>query len=209
MFDVLAYQKIESEIPKNVKILAATKMKSIKDIILAINYGIKLIGENYIQEAKEKYEKLNGILKDKDVSFHLIGHLQSNKLKTASEIFDCIETIDSEKIAEKINKICKKLNKKIEVMIEINFDEEQKSGIQLSKLDSLFQKIKTFDHLILVGFMAIPPIGKEEICFRKMHELKEKYKVKEISMGMSSDYKIAIKNGATIIRLGKILFGKR
>ena len=209
MFDVLAYQKIESEIPKNVKILAATKMKSIKDIILAINYGIKLIGENYIQEAKEKYEKLNGILKDKDVSFHLIGHLQSNKLKTASEIFDCIETIDSEKIAEKINKICKKLNKKIEVMIEINFDEEQKSGIQLSKLDSLFQKIKTFDHLILVGFMTIPLIGKEEICFRKMRELKEKYKVKEISMGMSSDYKIAIKNGATIIRLGKILFGKR
>jgi pyridoxal phosphate enzyme (YggS family) len=209
MFNKEEYKKIKSEIPENVKILAATKTKLINDITEAIDSGIKIIGENYVQEAEEKYEKLNSLFKEKNISFHFIGHLQSNKAKDAIKIFDCIETIDSKKLAEKINNFCKKISKKIDVMIEINFNERKKSGIKISELDSLIHKIGTFQNLNLIGLMSIPPIRKEEICFKKMKELKEKYNLKELSIGMSSDYKIAIENGSTIIRLGTILFGKR
>ncbi len=209
MFNKEVYEKIKSEIPSHVKILAATKTKPIGDIIEAINSGIRIIGENYVQEAEEKYGKLKDFFKGKSISFHLIGHLQSNKIKNAIKIFDCIETVDSEKIAERINNACNELNKKIEVMIEINFDKSKDSGIPLNELELLFYRIKDFKNLDMTGFMCIPQVGKEQECFRKMEELKRKYNVKELSMGMSSDYRIAIENGATIIRLGAILFGKR
>ncbi|OGJ12985.1 YggS family pyridoxal phosphate enzyme [Candidatus Pacearchaeota archaeon RBG_19FT_COMBO_34_9] len=209
MFNKKEYKKIKTEIPESVKILAATKTKPAEDITEAINLGVKIIGENYVQEAEEKYEKLKDLFKEKRVSFHLIGHLQTNKIKEAVRIFDCIETVDSERLAEKINKICNDLDKNIDIMIEINFEESQKSGITIEEIDSLIKKIKTFQNLNLIGFMAIPGIGKEKECFEKMKELKEKYNIKELSMGMSSDYKTAIGNGATIIRLGTILFGGR
>ncbi len=209
MFNQSVYEKIKSEIPNSVKILGVTKNKPIEDIGKAINSGIKIIGENYIQEAEEKYEKLKELFLERNISFHLIGHLQSNKTRTAIKIFDCIETIDSSKLAEKINSVCGELSKKIEIMIEINFDENQKSGIKIEELNSFVEKIKHLQNLNLVGLMCIPPIGKEKECFEKMKELKEEYNLKELSMGMSSDYKIAIENGATIIRLGTILFGER
>lgn len=209
MFNKEAYEEIKAELPNSVKILGVTKNKSIEDVIDAINSGIKIIGENYVKEAEEKYEKLKDLFKEKDISFHLIGHLQSNKVKTAVKIFDCIETLDSLKLAELINKICGKLNKKIDVMIEINFDENKKSGVNISELNSLINEIKNLENLNLIGLMCIPPIGKEKECSERMKDLKEKYQLKELSMGMSSDYKIAIENGATIIRLGTILFGER
>lgn len=209
MFNKEVYEKIKYEIPLEVKILGVTKTKSVEETVEAINSGIKIIGENYVQEAEEKHEKLKDLFKGKNVSFHLIGHLQSNKVKTAVEIFDCIETIDSIKLAELINKVCNELNKKIDVMIEINFDENQKSGINSEGLNFFIEKIRNLQNLNLVGLMCIPPIGKEKECFEKMKELKEKYNLGELSIGMSSDYKIAIENGATIIRLGKILFGER
>ena len=209
MFNQEAYEKIKIEIPSDVKILAATKTKSVEEIIEAVNSGIRIIGENYVQEAEEKYEKLKDLFKEKEISFHLIGHLQSKKAKRAIKIFDCIETIDSIKLAEKINDICRELNKKISVMIEINFNEIQKSGIQIPEISLLTNKIKNLQNINLIGLMCLPPIGKEEECFKKMKELKNEYKLKELSMGMSSDYKQAINNGSTIIRLGTILFGKR
>jgi PLP dependent protein len=209
MFNQKEYNQIISEIPENIKILGVTKTKFAEDITEAVNSGIKIIGENYVPEAKEKYEKLKDFFKEKEVSFHLIGHLQSNKVKDAVKMFSCIETIDSIKLAEKINKECIPLNKKIDVMIEINFDELQKSGIKIGELDSLISKINSLGNLNLIGLMSIPPIGKEKESFRIMKKLNEKYKFKELSMGMSSDYKIAIENGATIIRLGTILFGER
>jgi len=209
MFNKEIYESIKAEIPQEIKILAATKTKPIEDITKAINSGIKVIGENYIQEAEEKYERLKDLFKEKEVSFHLIGHLQSKKSKKAAEIFDCIESVDSIKLAEKINNACKELNKKIDVMIEVNFGEIQKSGILISELQNLIEKIKTFQNLNLIGLMCIPPIGKEEETFKKIKELKEKYSLKELSIGMSSDYKTAIKYGSTIIRLGTILFGER
>ncbi len=212
MFNKEVYKKIRSEIPQEVKILAATKTKSVEDIIDAVNSGVNIIGENYIQEAKEKYGKLKDLFSKKSISFHLIGHLQSNKIKDAAKIFDCIETIDSLKLAEKVNKICEQLNKKIGIMIEINFDKNKKSGIKISELNFLVDKIKNLQNLNLIGLMCIPSVIKEEEeeeSFRKMKELKDMYNPKELSMGMSSDYKIAIENGATIIRLGTILFGER
>jgi len=209
MFNKEVYEGIRSEIPLPVKILGVTKNKSIEEMIEAINSGIKILGENYIQEAEEKYEKLKELFQKRDISFHLIGHLQSNKVKTAVRIFDCIETLDSLKLAEKINSYCKKLNKKIDVMIEINFDENKKSGIGAEELSSFLKEIHNFQNLNLIGLMCIPKIGAGEEYFEKMKELKEKYCLKELSMGMSSDYKIAVEKGATIIRLGRILFGER
>ena len=209
MFNRKEYSKIMSEIPSYVKILAASKTKPAEDIILAVNSGIKIIGENYVQEAEEKYEKLKDLFKKKKISFHLIGHLQSNKAGKAAEIFDCIETIDSEELAKKLDQHCQKLNKKIDVMIEVNFNESQKSGIKISGIDSLIREIGSLDNLNLVGFMCIPLIGKEEEYYIQMKMLKQKYNIPQLSMGMSSDYKKAISHGTTIIRLGTILFGKR
>ncbi len=209
MFNQSAYEKIKSEIQKDIRILAATKTKSIEDITEALNSGIKIIGENYVQEAEEKHGKLKELFKERNVSFHLIGHLQSNKIKDAVKIFDCIETVDSIKLAEKINKICSELNKKIDIMLEVNFNEKQKSGIQISELNKLIGKIKNLNNINLIGLMCIPLIKEEKKCFEKMKELKEKYNLKELSMGMSSDYKLAIEYDSTIIRLGKVLFGER
>lgn len=209
MFNKKELDNIRKELPEKAKIMGVTKTKPVGDIIKAVNSGIKIIGENYIQEAEPKYEKLRGLFKENKVSFHLIGHLQSNKAKKAVEIFNCIETIDSLKLAEKINNVCENLNKKIDIMIEINFNENLKSGIRISKINYLINMVKKLQNLNLIGFMCIPPINKEKECFGKMKELKEEYKVRELSMGMSSDYKIAIENGATIIRLGRILFGER
>ena len=209
MFNNEAYGRIKAEIPPNVKILAATKTKPVEDIIEAINSGINIIGENYVQEAEEKYEKLKILFKEKNISLHLIGHLQSKKARKAAEIFDCIESIDSVKLTEKIDNACKELNKKIDIMIEINFGETQKSGVLIPELDSLIEKIKIFQNINLIGLMCIPPIGKEEETFKKMKEFKEIYHLKELSIGMSSDYKTAIAHDSTIIRLGTILFGER
>jgi pyridoxal phosphate enzyme (YggS family) len=209
MFNKEAYERIKIEIPKEVKILAATKTKSAEDVIEAINSGIKIIGENYVQEAEERYGKLKELFKEKMISFHLIGHLQSKKARKATEIFDCIQSVDSIKLAEKINNASKELNKKIDIMIEINFEEIQKSGVLTSELNPLIEKVKNLQNLNLIGFMCIPKIGKEEETYQKMKELKEKYNLKELSIGMSSDYKTAINYGSTIIRLGTILFGER
>lgn len=208
MFHISAYEQIKSEIPVNVRILAAIKTRTIEEITEAINSGIKIIGENYVQEAEAKYEKLKDLFRERNVSFHLIGHLQSNKIKDAVRIFDCIETIDSLELAGGIDSICELLDKKIDVMIEINFDEIQKSGIQISELDFLIDRIKYFHNINFIGLMCIPPIGKEKESFEKMKELKGKYNLKELSMGMSSDYKIAVEYGSTIIRLGTMLFGE-
>ena len=209
MFNPAAYSKIKSEIPKEVKILAATKSKPPRDIIEAVKAGIKLIGENYVQEASEKYKLLNKLFEQESIEFHLIGHLQTNKVQEAIKIFDCIQTLDSEKLAIKLDKECRRLNKKIKVMIEINFGEESKSGIKLENLDKLIKRVRGLSNLNLVGLMSIPPIGKEETCFKKIQELKNQYNLQELSIGMSSDYLTAIKNGSTLIRLGTILFGER
>lgn len=208
MFNKEAYLKIKNEIPPSVKILAATKTQSPETIKQALEFGITLIGENYVQEAKNKYQELENLLKEKNIQFHLIGHLQSGKVNTAIRIFDCIQTVDSINLANKINNACKKINKKIEIFIEVNF-ESQKSGIKIDELDNLINEIKKMSNLNLRGLMAIPPIDKEKYYFKILKELTEKYQFPELSLGMSGDYQKAINQGSTLIRLGTVLFGTR
>lgn len=208
MFDKAKYNSIKNEIPKEIKILAATKTKSINDIKQAIESGIKIIGENYVNEAEEKYNELKELLKEKNIEFHLIGHLQSNKAKVATAIFDCIQTVDSIKLANKLDSAAKELDKKLDIFIEVNF-EAQKSGILASEIDSLVKEINNLQNLNLRGFMTIPPIGKEEETYPILKKLKDRYNLPELSIGMSQDYLKAIKQGSTLIRLGRILFGER
>jgi len=209
MFNKPNYEKVKAEIPAQVKILAATKSKPPNDIKQAIEAGIKIIGENYVQEAEEKYRELKEFLKENNISFHLIGHLQSNKAKKAVEIFDCIETLDSIELAKKVNETSRQLNKNLNVFIEVNLGEEQKSGISIKDVEYLVDYITSCSNLKLLGLMTIPQVGKEQESYKMMKELKNKFNLNELSMGMSSDYKEAIANGSTLVRLGTILFGER
>jgi pyridoxal phosphate enzyme (YggS family) len=209
MFNKEKYLEIKKELPASVRVLAATKTKPKEEILNALESGIKFFGENYVQEAEEKYSSLLGQLCDCGAELHLIGHLQSNKVNKAVELFDCIQTIDSIKIARKINEACKQKGKKINGMIEINFGEEQKSGAKEEIIEELMREIKTLGNINLTGLMCVPPIGREKECFSRMLELKQKFNLNELSMGMSNDYKLAAQYGATIIRLGTILFGER
>jgi pyridoxal phosphate enzyme (YggS family) len=209
MFNTDTYYRLRKTIPSRVKILAASKGKSIEDITKALESGIIIIGESYVQEAEEKYLKLNDLFREKNVELHMIGHLQSNKIQKAVRIFDCIQSVDSVKAAEIINKECEKNQKKIDVFIEVNMDKDKKAGVDESKLSELVEKIRLLNNLNLKGLMSIPKIGKEDECFKKMNELKIKFGLNELSIGMSNDYEKAIENGATIIRLGTLLFGRR
>lgn len=197
---------ILNKIPASVKIMAVTKNRSVSEIEKVISQGIKIIGENRIQEAEKKFSFLKIPVKK-----HLIGHLQTNKTKKAVKLFDCIESVDSEKIAREINKECAKIGKKMPIYIQINISNEpQKSGITGENLEKLIQIIKTLPNITLTGFMAIAKNtddkDKLQSQFAKMQKLKNKYKVRELSMGMSEDFEEAIKFGATQVRLGRILF---
>jgi pyridoxal phosphate enzyme (YggS family) len=209
MFNNEKYLELKKELLSGARILAATKTKPKEDVLGALESGIRLFGENYVQEAEEKYSSLLGQLHGCGAELHLIGHLQSNKAKKAVELFDCIQTIDSEKLARKINDACKEKGKKISAMIEVNFGEEQKSGVREEKLEVLVKELKGLGNIHLVGLMCVPPIGREKECFSRMLALKQKFNLKELSMGMSNDYKLALQHGATIIRLGTVLFGER
>ena len=208
MFNKENYLKLILTLGKETKLLAATKTKPKEDVLLALEAGVRLFGENYIQEAEEKYAFILSKVHEKGGELHLIGHLQSNKAKKAVELFDCIETIDSEKIAKKVGQAAVEHKKIMKVMIEVNF-ESQKPGIAPSKVHALAQKIMSLKNLQLVGLMGVPKIGDEEKAFLIMQELKKNLGVKELSIGMSNDYQLAIKHGSTIVRIGTMLFGER
>ncbi len=205
------------EIPENVILLAATKGRTIEEIDEAIEGGIKFIGENYVQEAEKKFEKIG-----KKVKWHMIGHLQTNKVKKALEIFDLIETVDSFKLAKEIDKEAKKKNIVFPVLIEINSGkEEQKSGVLPEKAEKLILEISQLENIRIEGLMTMGAFVKnpEDIrpYFRLTKELFENFKnlnlpnveMKYLSMGMTDTYKIAIEEGANIIRIGTGIFGPR
>ena len=198
--------RLRSEIPAEIKIMAVTKGQPLEAIITAIDNGIDLIGENRIQEAREKFPQL-----PKHIKKHLIGHLQKNKAKDAVALFDLIESVDSEKLAHEIDKQARKIGKKMQIYIQVNISREhQKSGILEENLDNLIKVINTLPNLELKGFMAIaedtPDEKKLEKQFASMHRLKNKYNLPELSIGMSQDYKEAIKHGSTEVRLGSVIF---
>lgn len=210
-------KKIKSNVaPYNPTIVAVTKYFDELQIIKYYNLGIRDFGENRVKDAIDKISKLPDEIKQNS-RFHLIGHLQSNKVKLAVGNFYIIQSVDSIKLAELINDEAMKKNLVQNVLLQINnAKEQQKSGFYPEEIFSAFKKIMTFKSLKILGVMNIAPIGCSEeelhILFKNIRQiydsLKSEFKVelKQVSMGMSRDYMIALSEGATMIRLGRILF---
>ena len=202
--------KIRKEIPDDITLVAVSKTKSNEEIKEAYDLGIKDFGENYIQELTKKMDTL-----PKDIKWHMIGHLQTNKVKElVKRNIYLIESVDSIKLAKEINKEAIKNNKIINILIEVNISNDvNKTGISLQELETLVNQVTKLDNIRLKGLMAVAKntddvnIIRQE--FRQMKTLQDKYKLEFLSMGMSHDYRIAIEEGANIIRIGTKIFGER
>ena len=195
---------------RDVRIVAVTKYYDSSKIEEAYKAGLRDFAESRALEAVEKINKLDDEIKSNS-TYHFIGHLQTNKVKHVVGNFDYIQSVDSLKVAQEIAKHAAEKNIVQKILIQVNnANEESKFGIALSQLDSLIEQVSSMNSLKLEGLMNIAPIYADEKelrrLFSQMRELKEKYKLKELSMGMSNDFKIALDEGATIIRLGRILF---
>ncbi len=202
-------QKVdENSITYNPIIIAVSKTFDLNHIIPLINHGHVHYGENKVQEALEKWTEIKQ--KRNNLKLHLIGKLQTNKAKFAVKLFDYIHSLDNEKLAKKISSLQKEQNHKVKLFIQVNIGEEkQKSGINENELEDFYRFCVELD-LNIIGLMCIPPIDqKSEIYFNKMKFLKKKYKLDELSMGMSSDYLKAIDYESSYIRIGSSIFGER
>ena len=206
-----------SELPNGVELVAAAKERQPEEILEAIEAGIKIVGENYVQEAERAYEVVGNRTK-----WHFIGYLQKNKVKKAVRLFDMIETVDSVDIAREIDKRCAQIGKIMPVLIEVNSGrEEQKSGIFPENVEQLVKEISAFPNIRVTGLMTMGPrFGNPEdsrpyfVETRKTFERIKKLnlaniEMKYLSMGMTNSYKIAIEEGANIVRIGTKLFGER
>ena len=199
-------QKLSDNNLKNIpNIIAVSKTFKIDHISHLINHGHMHFGENKVQEALKKWEEIKK--KNNKIKLHLIGKLQTNKVKFAVKLFDYIHSLDSEKLAKKIASF---ENKNLKIFIQVNIgDEHQKSGINANDLLEFYNYCKKLE-LNIIGLMCIPPLdGDTKIYFKKMLELKKKYSFSELSMGMSSDYLNALDFEASFIRIGSSIFGKR
>ena len=194
---------------KNVKLVAVTKTFPISHILPVINEGHNDFGENKVQEAMEKWTTIKQDFPK--IKLHLIGKLQTNKVKFVLPLFDYIHSLDSVKLANKIAEEQVKKNFKPKIFIQINIGEEtQKGGIDVSNLQSFYKKCVEELELNIIGLMCIPPFEKDtKPYFIKMRELSKNLNLKDISMGMSDDYLEAIKQGSTFIRIGSKIFGSR
>ncbi len=200
-----------------IRLLAAAKSQSVEAIRTAVEAGVALIGENYVQEAQQKKQRLSV-----PAEWHMIGHLQRNKVKTALEIFDVIESMDSVGLAHELDKEGHKRGKLVRTFIEVNLGgEESKSGVARENVAPLLEEAAKLSWVRIEGLMTVPPFRQnpEDMrrYFRQLFDLKEKLAklclpnmdLKELSMGMTHDYAIAIEEGATIVRVGTALFGPR
>ena len=195
-------------IDRSPKIIAVSKTFKLEHILPLIEYGHENFGENKVQEALDKW---TDIKKNKNnLKIHLIGKLQTNKVKHAIKLFDFIHSLDSEKLAAKISEEQKKLQTKPKIFIQINVGNEfQKGGIKVNKLEEFYKYCLKLD-LDIIGTMCLPPINDDpEKYFLRMNFLNKKLNFKELSMGMSSDYLEAIKHNSTYLRIGTNIFGKR
>jgi pyridoxal phosphate enzyme (YggS family) len=194
---------------KNANIVAVSKTFPIGHILPLINHGHQHFGENKVQEAQEKWTSLKNDFPN--LKLHLIGKLQTNKVKFALPLFDYIHSLDSIKLAEKISLEQKKKNFKPKIFIQINLGKEnQKSGIDEDDLENFYRKCVTEYNLNIIGIMCLPPFDEDPSpFFKKMQNISESLNLKEISMGMSNDYLEALKFKATYIRVGSKIFGSR
>ena len=193
--------------PTSVKLIAVTKTVPPENICEAVDCGIRDIGENRLQEAIPKMEALSEL----PLTWHFIGHLQTNKAKKVVEHFQWVQSVDRPELAEKLNQAA---SKPLPVLIEVKLHEEaNKSGIDEVGLPSFVEQFKEYKQLLLRGLMAIPPFfdNAEQVrpYFRKLRELAKRFSLPELSMGMSHDFEVAIEEGATMVRIGSALFGER
>ena len=210
-------KKILEELPEDVQLVGAAKTKTPEEIREAIEAGLEIIGENYVQEAERAIEVIGH-----KAEWHMIGHLQRNKARKAVQIFDMIETVDSMKLAREIDKCCGKIGKIMPVLIEINSGEEdQKAGVLPEDAIALIKEMSTLRFIKVMGLMTMGPFtGDPEDArpyFIKTRELFQKLKeinlpnveMKHLSMGMSNSYKVALEEGANMVRIGTKIFGER
>ncbi len=209
-----SFNKIKQEIKDNdptlqTEIIAVSKTFSLEHIKPLIDYGHLHYGENKVQEAEKKWIALKKNISS--LKLHMIGQLQSNKAKKAVEIFDFIHSLDSEKLAKELCKRQKEKEKNLKYFIQINLgSEEQKGGIQINELKNFYNFCNKELKLSVIGLMAIPPNdGNPEKYFQKISDLNNEIGLKKLSIGMSNDYKLAVKYGASHVRIGSAIFGKR
>ena len=201
-------KKKDLNLNKLPRIIAVSKTFSIDKILPLIEHGHIDFGENKVQEAIEKWSEIKN--KKPNINLHLVGKLQTNKVKYAVKIFDFIHSVDNKKLAKKLADEQKKLGKKIKIFLQVNLDNEtQKSGVSKEELENLFEYCCEM-RLNVLGLMCIPPNNVDpNPFFEDLKNLNDKFGLSELSMGMSSDYEIAIKNSSTYLRIGSDIFGKR
>ena len=207
--NLISIQKEIQQINSNTKVIAVSKTFSIEKIKPIIDSNHNHFGENKVQEALEKWSKIKE--NNRNIKLHLIGKLQTNKVKYCLPLFDYIHSLDSIKLADKIANEQEKKNFKPKIFLQINIgDEQQKSGINFKDTKTLYTKIKNDFDLNIVGLMCIPPnVSNTKPFFEKMNQISKKLNLTELSMGMSSDYLDAAKNSATFVRIGSKIFGER
>jgi len=204
--------------PREIRLVAVSKKQAVDKVLRAIRAGVDTLGENYIQEAVHKISKLD----EHSVSWHFIGHLQSNKAKAAVDLFDLIHSLDSLKLANALEKRSAAIGKIQNVLVQVNLsNEDVKSGISATHATELIRSISCLDHLAVRGLMTMPPFFDDpenaRPYFSKLRQLRDHIKgqnipnvsMDELSMGMTGDYEVAIEEGATLVRIGTAIFGKR
>jgi len=198
----------EQKIKSTPKVIAVSKTFKLEKILPLIEYGHLDYGENKVQEAIDKWSEIKQ--KKQNIKLHLIGRLQTNKVKYAIKIFDYIHSLDSIKLAKKIAEEKKKKKKNLKLFIQVNIgNEEQKAGVNVNQINDLINYSKQLN-LNIVGLMCIPPVNEEaEKYFKEIKILNKKLNFSEISMGMSSDYLKAVENNSTYLRIGSSIFGHR
>ncbi len=205
--------------PEDVRLVAVTKTVGVDEIKKALDVGLRIFGENRVQEAKEKISILNLEDSNSKIEWHMIGHLQSNKAKPAVQLFDLIHSVDSEGLAEELDREAAKAGKVQKVLLQVKLSEEEtKSGAAERSLPRLVKRVAGLGNLRIEGLMTIPPFFDDpELArpyFRRLRELrdelaKEGWSLPELSMGMSGDFEVAIEEGATLVRVGTAIFGER
>ena len=204
--------RILDELPEGVTLVAVSKTRPKEDVDEAAKYGVTTFGENHVQEIEAKY--------DPRYSWHMIGHLQRNKVKNVVPLASMIESLDSMRLAKEINKECAKIDKVMPVLVEINISrEENKTGILIEECEGFIKECEDLKNIDVQGLMCVGPLLEKEKtadCFKEVKSLFDKLqgvygkeKIKYLSMGMSGDYKIALENGSNMVRLGSVIFGKR
>jgi len=218
VFKKITYAALRSgRNPEEIKLIAITKSQPIDKIIESVDLGLRVFGENKVQEAKQKIEKLNEF--NFNIEWHMIGHLQSNKVKEAVRLFEIIHSVDSDKLAILIDKEASKIKKIQRALIQVKLSEEEtKYGINEYAVEEIFKLSKKLKYLQIEGLMTIPPyfVNPEDTrpYFRKLRQIKEElsqkgYPLQELSMGMSNDFEVAIEEGSTMVRIGTAIFGPR